>query len=562
MIDAPRSADHATRTFRHGIRRVPVAALVAALLTVTACSKPASKVAESAGTAAASTTSAPWKQLACDRKSDGKVTATKVSGPQGSFDLTSFDGTRIRAHWFKSGSARPAPTVLMGPGWSLAGDTSQSTVKVSSIMSVVTIPALVKSGYNVLTWDPRGFGSSDGTVTVDSPSFEARDVSSLVDWVATRPEAALDAMDDPRVGMVGASYGGGIAFVTAATDCRIDVIAPTVAWNSLRTSLYKADTFKAGWANILTSLGEHHDLDPHITEAAEEGNRTGALDRGDVAWFAARGPTQLLDQIKIPTLINQGTVDNLFTLDEGVRNYLTIAKNGAPTSMLWFCGGHGVCLTDDGTAPDIEQATLSWLDRYLKLESHAPTLPGFSTVDQHGTVHRFDSYPAPAGPPLTASGHGTLSLNDDGGSGPADTTGVSDPLAALAGPVTPARATNAVETTIETGTHRRLVLGAPMLRLTYRGTSPDWVEGPQRVFAQVVDNSTGLVLGNQITPIDLTLDGKTHVATAALEIVVFDAKPGATLTLQLTPTTVLYAKPALGGSVRFSSISVRLPTAD
>ena len=38
-------------------------------------------------------------------------------------------------------------------------------------------------------------------------------------------------------------------------------------------------------------------------------------------WFAARGPGALVSRIHIPTLIVQGTVDTLFTLQEGVENY-------------------------------------------------------------------------------------------------------------------------------------------------------------------------------------------------------------------------------------------------
>ena len=53
-------------------------------------------------------------------------------------------------------------------------------------------------------------------------------------------------------------------------------------------------------------------------------------------------------RITIPTLIVQGTVDNLFTLDEGIQNYRILRDHGVPTAMMWFCGGHGVCLTDPG----------------------------------------------------------------------------------------------------------------------------------------------------------------------------------------------------------------------
>ena len=52
----------------------------------------------------------------------------------------------------------------------------------------------------------------------------------------------------------------------------------------------------------------------------------------------------------------------------------------------------------------------------------------------------------------------------------------------------------------------------------------------------------------------------SHTATTPLEIVVFAARPGAHLTLQLVATTVAYAQPRLGGSVDFASVKVSLPT--
>ncbi len=108
----------------------------------------------------------------------------------------------------------------------------------------------------MLTWDPRGFGDSGGVVQVDSPDAEARDVKRLVTYVAAQPEAKLDGRRDPRVGMTGASYGGGIQLSAAAIDRRIDVIVPDIAWHSLTTSLYKDSTFKAGWGTLLYTLGK------------------------------------------------------------------------------------------------------------------------------------------------------------------------------------------------------------------------------------------------------------------------------------------------------------------
>ncbi|MCB0972823.1 MAG: hypothetical protein KDA97_15055, partial [Acidimicrobiales bacterium] len=72
--------------------------------------------------------------------------------------LTSFDGTEIRLHWFPVEGAsadQPAPTLLMGPGWSLSGDTDTSG---GALFSALSIDGMWEQGYNVLTWDPRGFG--------------------------------------------------------------------------------------------------------------------------------------------------------------------------------------------------------------------------------------------------------------------------------------------------------------------------------------------------------------------------------------------------------------------
>ena len=48
--------------------------------------------------------------------------------------------------------------------------------------------------------------------------------------------------------------------------------------------------------------------------------------------------------------------------------------------------------------------------------------------------------------------------------------------------------------------------------------------------------------------------------TVPLETVVFTAKPGADLTLQIVATTTAYAEPRLGGTVTFASVQVDLPT--
>src|SRR4029077_1258748 len=141
-------------------------------------------------------------------------------------------------------------------------------------------------------------------------------------------------------------------------------------------------------------------------------------------------------------------------------------------------------------------------------------------------------------------------------SGPATATGSVSALGGIALPITPGKATHALNVPIafDAGVE---VLGAPRLSLTYKGTSPPG-NRPTRVFAQLVDDSTGIVVGNQITPIEVTLDGKRHSTSVPMEIVAYTAKRGSHLTLQLVATTVAYAEPRLGGTINFESVKLGL----
>jgi ABC-2 type transport system ATP-binding protein len=532
----------------HHLRRVAaLAPLVVALVALS----PQAPTPSGAAPTAAST---------CHRAPAAPVVATRVAGTTNDWDVTSFDGTVIRAHWFPraTSTSTSAPTLLMGPGWGGAGDASPSA---PALFGGLSIDAMHDAGYNVLTWDPRGFGASGGNAEVDSTQYEARDVGRLLDWIAPMPGVQLDGPGDPRVGMVGGSYGGGIQFATAAVDCRVDAIVPTIAWNSLLTSLDKSGIVKAGWAGLLHagSLPDH--VDPVVNSSYAQGAATGTLDPAELRWYAQRGSHVAQD--RVPTLIIQGTVDNLFTLEEGIANYENLRHRGVPAAMIWFCGGHGVCLTNEGDQSTLPTATLAWLAKYLTHDQHVATGPGFRFVDQHGTLFSAPHYPVTLGTPVTARGSGTLSLSAGGGAGPSHLTGAAaaqNVLAGVAGSITPAPATRAVDVGITGGRHPAELVGPPRLTLTYKGTVPAGTN-PTRVFAQLVDDSANLVVGNQITPVPVVLDGRTHTTTVPLEPIAFTLAPHQHLTLQVVATTVAYAVPRLGGTVRFGHITVSLPVA-
>ncbi len=217
--------------------------------------------------------------------------------------VVSFDGTQIYVHFMPASGLQEgtqAPTIFYGPGLGMPGQTSIDGSVVDGVLTnalgMPSILALRKAGYNVVTWDPRGEYSSGGQLQIDSPDYEARDVSAIISWVATQPEVKLDGqpsdLDPPRMGMVGASYGGGIQLVTAATDHRVDAIVPTIAWNSLTSSLYKAQSFKSGWGTLLSAVLvlTLARTNPAILPATIYGDLTGHLTPADVALLAQRGP--------------------------------------------------------------------------------------------------------------------------------------------------------------------------------------------------------------------------------------------------------------------------------
>lgn len=116
-------------------RRRLTIVLVAAATLAAACSSSSGRDAVSQTTTASGATSAapttgPAARTCDQAPTIDPVQAAPVDDPKLDHDwtITSFDETRIRAHWFPvdgATEADPAPTVLMGPGWSLAGDTSE-----------------------------------------------------------------------------------------------------------------------------------------------------------------------------------------------------------------------------------------------------------------------------------------------------------------------------------------------------------------------------------------------------------------------------------------------------
>ncbi|MGN9801956.1 alpha/beta fold hydrolase [Micromonospora sp. L32] len=314
---------------------------------------------------------------------------------------------------------RRVPAVLLAHGFGGTKDSVRSDAE-----------DLVTRGYAVLTWTARGFGRSGGQIHLDHPDYEIRDAQRLLDRLAERPEIRTDAAGDPRVGVVGGSYGGGLALLLAAQDQRVDAIVPMITWNDLSRAFLPESTgrpatdgvFKKGWAGIFFGGGGNAGSGPaglSGTSAAQpEGApasagppspapgagpgtgpapgpapaadpscgrfaadicaaylriaTTGRADQAAVDLLRRSSPAGVVDRIKAPTLLVQGEADSLFPLTEADANARGIAAAGTPVRVAWYTGGH-----DGGTGPTsdsdrVKFLTAQWLDHYVKGEGAAP----------------------------------------------------------------------------------------------------------------------------------------------------------------------------------------------
>lgn len=455
----------------------------------------------------------------------------------------------------------PAPAVLLGHGFGGSKGSVQGQAE-----------RLAQDGYVVLAWSARGFGASGGLIHVDSPDFEVKDGEKLLDLLATRPEVLTDAPGDPRVGVAGASYGGGLALLLAAQDQRVDAIAPQITWNDLSRSLFPQDAgpsdsvtadgvFKRSWAGIFfgiagadprtllpggpapTTCGR---FAPDVCAAYQQSAAQAAPTPEVLRLLRASSPD--LTKIQAPTLLMQGQADSLFPLSEAVANAKGIA---APVKQVWFAGGH------DGGVPETERLddlTRTWFDRYLKQDGSAEdtrfevTAPITQALD--GSLPTVEIRSAPAYRPgtteLTLRGPEQTILNPAGGS-PAALTGLPGAGAALgsldafgSNPLSSLPGQTAAFQTVPL-TEALQVVGASTVRVTVQSST-----GEATLFAKLYDVSADgqATLPQQlVAPIHLTGVQQPTTVTVRLPAVVLDVPAGHSLRVALSSTDQAYAVP-------------------
>jgi predicted acyl esterase len=301
--------------------------------------------------------------------------------------------------------------------------------------------AFASRGYEVLSYSGLGFGGSGCKITLDDPDYDGRAGSQLVSFLGGAPGIAFtdakhthkvaplrivvhDRRDhrgharryDPRVGMVGGSYGGGIQFAVADVDPRLDTIVPLITWNDLTYSLAPNNTdqvrgvttsnpgaIKLTWGLLFSADGAADGLaggqtDPQrdfgcpnfptfVCKALVTGGSTGYFQPDALKAFRHASVASYMKRIRIPTLLIQGENDTLFNLNEAAATYRALRAQHTPVKMIWQSWGHSQSTPAPGELnlakpnPRTQYETkrvAAWFDHYLKGHTSVSTGPRFS----------------------------------------------------------------------------------------------------------------------------------------------------------------------------------------
>ncbi|WP_331447362.1 CocE/NonD family hydrolase [Streptomyces xanthochromogenes] len=341
--------------------------------------------------------------------------------------------------------AHPAPAVLTtnGFGGNKADGSTAGTAK-----------AFAARGYVALAYSGLGFGKSGCLISLDDPAIDGRAASRLIDFLAgtraaddgTRVDfVTRDRPGDPRVGMIGGSYGGAVQMATAAVDHRVDALVPMITWNDLSYALDPNNVadrkvpgaFKWQWTNGFYLMGESQpitlpNLDPSrwgtlgcvhfVSDACKtigllnSGSYPAARTAAMLRYARSVSPVSYLDRVEAPTLLIQGQTDSLFNLNEATATYQALKDNGTTTKMIWQSWGHS-----GGQAPgelDLTQGNLetsytgqrilAWFDRYLHKDRHTDTGPAFAYYRDWQSGYGEASKVPPLSQKVYLSGDGKL----------------------------------------------------------------------------------------------------------------------------------------------------------
>jgi ABC-2 type transport system ATP-binding protein len=263
--------------------------------------------------------------------------------------------------------------------------------------------------------DQRGHGESSGEANVQDPTKETEDIKAVIDfvarlnWVRHNVRRGKVVANDPVLGAIGGSYGGGYQTMTALDEIadegrtRFDALAPEITWYDLPQSLAPNKVVRTAWTMVLYAAGAAN-VPQWIHEAFVWGATSGQWPDGTVlgtpvagipdidSVFHEHSPVAFVERgirINVPVMWRQGITDNLFNLNEGLNNFQRALTPAArrQSYFVGYNGGHalpnvappgtggGTLVSEVDLCGDFQQLTIRFFKRVFAGKGTAGLFP-------------------------------------------------------------------------------------------------------------------------------------------------------------------------------------------
>lgn len=320
------------------------------------------------------------------------------------------DATTDKIHldarvYIPDGVSAPAPViVIIHPyGGSKTSDTA-----------VMLATDFASQGYVVLTPTARGFGKSDGLVSLVGPN-EVNDLKTIILAMQTgaigdTPVVTIPVSASSNFGVTGASYGGGYAFEIMRTHVAgLAAVAPIIGWTDLYQALSPNDVPKLSFTVGLFASGfnatdpnyedQMFDLLRDFLGGHPEDARTGGP-KNNIDWRSV-----IFDpaELTVPAFVIQGWRDWLFPSEQAESLFQT--STAIPFFKMYLGGlGHPPATSDIGNpeALFLRAQLLRWFDHWLKgvntgitTEPRVTVAPARTADWSEASLITADTFPLP-----------------------------------------------------------------------------------------------------------------------------------------------------------------------
>lgn len=254
-------------------------------------------------------------------------TQTDVPGPDNRSDVEfDSDGVTLRGWYYRAASGGTTATIVMCHGFAA----------VKEMYLDKYAETFAANGFNVLVYDNRNLGASDGTPRGEiNPWQQVDDFRNAITFAET-----LEGTDPDRIGIWGSSYSGAHVLVVAAQDRRVKCVSsqvPVVDGDANFRQLVRADFVGGARAGFDADRRERFaGADPVMIDVVNEDPMApSALPTPDsYAWFIGT------HELRAPSYVNSCTLRSVERFSEYQPGaYIRLI---APTPLLMCVAANDV----------------------------------------------------------------------------------------------------------------------------------------------------------------------------------------------------------------------------